>query len=341
MRTWKTIAAGAAFGIALAVGHTVSMAQETVWQAGSVLPGAFWSVKDLSEEAAIWEKESNGKLKVNVLPAASSGVQGPDMLSAASENLLQVSEVFGSNVAGQARILEMLDLPFFVPDDPDFRIELAAKLFDDYARIFEERFGVWMLGMQQLSPRTLYTKQVIAKLDDVKGLKVRAIGPVDSDFTRAMGMAATTTNWGEVYTTIQQGTIDGVWTSDPGALSMKFYEVAPNAYNTGNAGPSFFVVINKDALAGIPEDLRKFIMGRRDEFQKRRFALQRQVRGQIRAGLENAGAKFSEPSAGDKAAMEKMAEPIIAQWANKLDAEDRKLFDKTKALIDEYKASRK
>lgn len=331
-----------ALSVPLGLGFAGSTKAQTVnWQVGHVLPALHWTVADHIAMSKTWEKATNGKLKLNVLPSEASGVKGPDILSSTTENLLQIGAAFGSRVAGQERVLEMFDLPFFVPFDVDFRVKLWDALFDDYASLLEKKFDVWLLGYSQLLPRQLYTKQLVEKVGDIKGLKVRSIGPADSAFTRSLGGVATTTNFGEVYTTIQQGTNDGIWTTHGGALAMKFQEVAPNVYITNNAGPTVFTVISKKALAALPADVRKFVMSQRDVYKKRRVETWKKFGDKVFAILKKKGIKVHAVKAADQAAMDKLAKPIIEKWASRLSPETKPLYLKAKKMIDEFKASKK
>lgn len=332
----------AALALAFAIGAAAGASAQTInWQVGHVLPAAHWTVDHHYKMAEKWLKDTNGRLKLNILPSESSGVKGPDMLSAASENLLQMSDAYGSNVAGQERVLELFDLPFFVPYDIAFRGRLWKALFDDFAEILDKRHNVWLLGYNQLEPRQLYTKRVVQSIADMKGLKIRAIGPVDSDFTRALGAVATTTNFGELYTTIQQGTNDGTWVADSGGLAMKFYEVAPNVWETNNAGPTVFTVISKKALEALPADMRSYIMAQREEYAKERLARLSAAVSRLRDLLLKAGIKLHKVRPEDEAKMLELAAPVIEKWAANLPAQTRPLYDKARKIIADYKASKK
>lgn len=320
---------------------SIAKAQTINWQVGHVLPAAHWTVDQQIKMADKWLKDTNGRLKLNILPSESSGVKGPDMLSAATENLLQMSDAYGSNVAGQERVLELFDLPFFVPFDIDFRARLWAAIFDDFAQLLDKKHGVWLLGINQLEPRQLYTKKPVKTVADFSGLKIRAIGPVDSDFTRSLGSAATTTNFGELYTTIQQGTNDGTWVADSGALAMKFYEVAPNMYETNNAGPTVFTIISKKALAALPEDVRTYVMSQRENYANDRLNRLKGAVTALRKLLVQRGVKVTEVAPADEAKMLELAKPVIQKWAANLPAANKPIYVKAAKIIEDYKASKK
>ena len=114
--------------VALTLGALVTvpaaMAQTPVnWTLGDVDSASHWgpkSAQTLSENVA---KASNNRLKITVYPTESL-FKGKDSLDAVSKNLTQIYRVAGFHVAGEAQILELMDLPLFVPWDYAFRVKL-------------------------------------------------------------------------------------------------------------------------------------------------------------------------------------------------------------------------
>ncbi|MBI3499565.1 MAG: TRAP transporter substrate-binding protein [Proteobacteria bacterium] len=70
-------------------------------------------------------------------------------------------------------------------------------------------------------------KKEIKTVADLKGLKIRTIPtPVFVGAVNAMGASATPMNFGEVYTSLQTGVLDGFEHTASTTLSFKFYEIA-------------------------------------------------------------------------------------------------------------------
>ncbi|MBZ0148425.1 MAG: TRAP transporter substrate-binding protein, partial [Pseudorhodoplanes sp.] len=70
-------------------------------------------------------------------------------------------------------------------------------------------------------------KKEIKTVDDLKGLKIRTIPtPIFVAAVNAMGASATPMNFGEVYTSMQTGVLDGFEHTASTTASFKFYEVA-------------------------------------------------------------------------------------------------------------------
>ena len=242
-RLVSAIAAIAAFAFAGAV-----QAQVINWQDHKINPAGFWLTANEVAFVKKVEDATGGKLKINVFPAGASGFKDKEVLDAVSENLLQMAEVWGGHVAGQEQIMELMDLPLFVPGDTAFRFKLWDTLRPLYADLLKRKYKVYLYDVGQLNPRRLYTKSPVVTLADIKGLKIRAIGPADAGWVRSLGAEATTTNWGELYTALQQKVVDGHMAAYGAHLAMKFDEVTQYIYETANAGPTFFILVNEDAL---------------------------------------------------------------------------------------------
>jgi len=72
----------------------------------------------------------------------------------------------------------------------------------------------------------LMRKKALYTLEDIQGLKIRQPeSPIMLETTRALGASAVPIPWGELYTALQLGTVDGAGVSPPNTRTMKFYEI--------------------------------------------------------------------------------------------------------------------
>jgi tripartite ATP-independent transporter DctP family solute receptor len=77
--------------------------------------------------------------------------------------------------------------------------------------------------------RSVLARKPVNTPDDLRGLKIRTLpNPVITECLRLMGAAATPLAFGEVYTALQAGVLDGVEHDPPTILASKFYETAKN-----------------------------------------------------------------------------------------------------------------
>jgi TRAP-type transport system periplasmic protein len=337
MRSYvKLIAAAAGLSFVFAVG---AQAQTITWQDHKVLPAGFWSVANEIAFVKKVEEATGGKLKITVFPGGSAGFKDRQVLDALSENLLPMGEVFGGHAGGQEPVMELMDLPQFVPGDNAFRFKLWDALRPLYADLLKKKYGLYLYDVMQLNPRRLYTKTPVKSLADLKGLKIRAIGPADAAFVRALGAEATTTNWGELYTALQQKVVDGHMAADGPHLSMKFHEVTEYIYDTANAGPSFFILINEKAMAKLPADVKDTLLKMRPQLTEANRASYASLDPKARAALIERGMKVNAVSDADLATMRKVGNTIVEQWAAKLRPDARPIYETARKMIDAHYAS--
>lgn len=310
------------------------------WTLGDVDSPAHWGPTAARKFAQNVEKATAGRVKITVYPVESL-FKGKDGLDAVSKNLTQMYRVGGLHTAGEERVLELLDLPFFVPNDYDFRNKLWDRLVPMYRELLKKRFGVYVADMHQAEPRMIYTKESFKNLADLKGRKIRTAGPSETEFTRAIGMVPATIMPSEIYTGLQQGVIDGNWVADAPHFYNKGYEVTKYIYDVGSGGFTFYVMVNQKALDELSAADRKAVMAELAVYSKDLRAGSRDGYVNGRKWLLEKGMKVVPVSAQDRATMQKAADRITDAWQKQLDPEQRKLYDVAQKMIGEYRASRK
>ena len=77
--------------------------------------------------------------------------------------------------------------------------------------------------------RSVLSKKPVKTPEDLAGLKIRTLpNPVITECLRLMGAAATPLAFGEIYTALQAGVLDGLEHDPPTILASKFYETSKN-----------------------------------------------------------------------------------------------------------------
>ncbi len=77
--------------------------------------------------------------------------------------------------------------------------------------------------------RSVLAKKPVQTPEDLAGLKIRTLpNPVITECLRLMGAAATPLAFGEIYTALQAGVLDGLEHDPPTILASKFYETSKN-----------------------------------------------------------------------------------------------------------------
>ncbi len=130
----------------------------------------------------------------------------------------------------------------------------VAALFD---KLFLERTGVTVMGWGfQVGARSVYTKNPVSSVGELKGVKLRVL-PTKAfiDTFNIIGATPTPIPINELYTALQTGVVDG-FEHDPGTtLAYKFFEVTKNCLLTKHYYSPMLAFCGKRGMSKIPADL--------------------------------------------------------------------------------------
>lgn len=170
---------------------------------------------------------SEGRLAMEFYPSSQLGDKIASM-EGLKNGTIEMTECAATDLSNYSSIWSVLSLPYLWRDaeqaigtltDPDVRKVLEADA---------EANGFVIISWCNLGSRSvLNTKRAVNNPADMKGLRVRVMeDAVLAGTINAMGASATPMPWSEVYTALQQGTIEGLENSAPVILANGMEEVA-------------------------------------------------------------------------------------------------------------------
>jgi TRAP-type C4-dicarboxylate transport system substrate-binding protein len=286
----------------------------------------------MAADAEIWfaqevEKRSKGRIKITFYPAASLGFGGARIMTVVKDGLLEFAEMWGAHTAGELRINEVIELPGLIPYDLGLRRQIVDSLLPYWERAHAER-NIVPLAVAQVEPRNVYARRPVKTLADLKGMKVRAQGVVETDFTRAIGASPVTLSWEEVYPALQQGTIDAYWVTHSATFNAKLHEVAKHCYEVGLGGATWFLLGNRRAIEGLPADLQKVVRDAGKEAAQRVWDRVDPDIKTFRERLEKGGMAFTQATPQDMKVMLDAAQGVWAEWTQKGGPVAKEMVDK-------------
>jgi len=96
---------------------------------------------------------------------------------------------------------------------------------------------------------------------DLKGIKIRTMeNPIHLAFFKAVGANPTPMSWGELYTALQQGTVDAQENPYAMIVDGKFYEVQKYVSETGHVFSFEVLIANKKFMDSLPADLNELVV---------------------------------------------------------------------------------
>lgn len=210
------------------------------------------------EWAKAIEKLTSGRLKVQVLPpGAMCGVT--DIITYLGRGVFQASVTAG---------------PFYTGTIPEGVLELGLPLsHQSYDEIWDamenrglgdlirEAYGEHNVEWWYAAGDPYYhfaTTFPVNKLEDFKGKKIRAVG-IYGEYVQKLGASAVVVPGAEMYMALKLGTIDGAIYGASGLQDIKLHEVVDYYVQPTAAHVAICLVINKDALAALPDDIETIV----------------------------------------------------------------------------------
>jgi tripartite ATP-independent transporter DctP family solute receptor len=216
--------------------------------------------------AKIVDEKSNGRIKVTVYPLtlgnAREVIEGVQL--GTIEMTLQAEMM---NFAPEPGVFS---LPFIFKGWDHLNKVLSSQPAQEIADRFLKKTGIRVLGwMEQGFRVTITNNKPIQTADDLKGLKIRL--PEDKVLVRTfelLGANPTVIPWGEVYTSLQTGLVEGMESTPPGIYSMKFYEITNYLTLTNHQHSVLGVLINEGFYQKLSNEDKKIINEAADEMLK-------------------------------------------------------------------------
>jgi len=142
---------------------------------------------------------------------------------------------------------QVLTLPFIFRDVTHLHKTVDGPVGDELAKLIEQQLNMVVLSWFDAGARSMYTRsRPIRTPADMQGLKIRVqTSDLWVDLIRALGANATPLPFGEVYTALQTGVIDGAENNWPSYESQRHFEVARFYSTTEHSNVPEIVVVAK------------------------------------------------------------------------------------------------
>lgn len=218
----KLTAATFAFG-SLLVGIANA---ETVLRSADTHPDGYPTVEAVKYMGELIKQRTNGAYSVEVYHSAQLGEE-KDTIEQTQTGVIDLNRVSMGPFNGIVPETAVPSLPYMFRSVDHMRHVMDGPIGDEILKAFEAH-GLVGLAFYDSGARSFYnTKKDIASMADMKGMKFRVIqSDVFVDMVNALGANATPMAYGEVYSALQTGVIDGAENNWPSFESAKHYEVA-------------------------------------------------------------------------------------------------------------------
>lgn len=169
---------------------------------------------------------SAGKMRIDVYPGGQLGSER-ELMELLQIGSVAMTKVSSSPMEGFVPEMKVFSVPYVIRDSEHFwrvlNSELGRKLL-----LAGEHVRLRGLGYYDAGSRNFYmVDEPIHTPDDLIGKKVRVLKSQTAvKMMSALGGSGTPISWGELYTALQQGVVDGAENNPPSFYTSKHYEVA-------------------------------------------------------------------------------------------------------------------
>ncbi|MFY0543582.1 TRAP transporter substrate-binding protein [Brevibacillus sp. H7] len=270
--------------------------------------------KAATKFAELLQEKTGGKVKVEVYP--SSQLYGDkDELEALQAGNVQVIAPSATKLVGFNPSFQIVDMPFlFKNHDSVVKFwdgELGKTLMNSLESKNMQGLAMWENGFKVFT-----SNKPISKPEDFKGQKFRTqAGKVLEAQFKALGSGAATIPFGETYTALQQGTVDGQENTWNNIDTQKYEEVQKNLLVSNHGRIDYIVLTNKKWYDGLPADIKKAF----DEAMAEATKYERQLAVELDKGSEEKlrkSGKFQiiELSEAEREGFVKLMESVYSEF---------------------------
>lgn len=260
------------------------------------------------------EERSKGKFRVDVLDSSKFGNTN-SIIQGLQLGMLQMASDSTSNLSIGSDKLLLFDMPFLFPDYASTDKVTDGPVGQQLAKSLE-RTGIIGLGYIDIGFRNIYNgKKSLATLDDAKGMKIRATNSkAHIAILKLLGMNPTPMGWSEVYTALQQGTVDGVDIDLNLAWFNNFHEVNKNVTIVNSFYSPHLVMMSKKFMDTLSPADKKMFMDTFNEIKLYERKLIRENEMMIVDKMKQMGINVVELSPEERAKWQKATQEVYTQF---------------------------
>jgi TRAP-type C4-dicarboxylate transport system substrate-binding protein len=257
------------------------------------------------------EKRTDNKVQISVF-AGGTLTKAPQCYSGTVKGISDLGFSLFAYTRGRFPVMAAVDLPMGYADG-----KVASRVAQEFAIAFKpkELSDVKVLYLHAHGPGLLHTKKPVKKLEDLKGMKIRATG-LSAKIVKALGGVPVAMPQGGTYEALKKGVVEGTFGPMEVLKGWKQAEVikyTTECYSIGYT-TTFFVVMNLDKWNSLPADIKKIFDEVSDKYTD--------VHGNVWDSTDQEGRKYTlslgneiiSLSDEESARWRKAVEPVINDY---------------------------
>lgn len=222
------------FSVVLFAGFSVN-AMADVLKAADVHPEGYPNVVAMQNLGKKLEAATKGRLSLRMFPGMTLGNE-KETIEQTQVGAIQIVRISLGAVGPVVPDVNVFNMPFVFRDEAHMRKVIDGPIGDEIlAKITASPAKLVGLGWMDGGTRNLYTKKPIKGPADLKGQKIRMMGnPLFVDTMNAMGGNGISMGFGELFSALQTGVVDGAENNEPTYVTQNHHTLAKFYSLTGH-----------------------------------------------------------------------------------------------------------
>ncbi|MFZ7101085.1 MAG: TRAP transporter substrate-binding protein [Peptococcaceae bacterium] len=269
----------------------------------------------LVEFGRLLKERTNGKYAVEVYPSAQLGSER-EAIEGVQMGTIDLTLVSTAPLAGFSDAFLVTDLPFIFTSREHAYEVLDGEIGQD---MFSKLDGTGLVGLSYWENgfrNVTNSKLPIVHPEDMKGIKVRTMeNQIHMDSFREIGADPTPMAFGELFTALQQKTVDGQENPLPIISTSKFFEVQDYLAMTGHFYAPAPLLISQTLWDNLSDDEKDIFQQTANDARDFERQIILDMDNKLLDELKAAGMEVTEP---DKAEWQAAMAPVYEKWQDKI-----------------------
>jgi len=210
-------------------------AQNLTLKAHDTHPAGYPTVVAVENMGKKLDTATKGRMKVQMFPGAVLG-QEKEAVEQVQLGAIQLARISLGVIGPVVPEVDVFNMPFVFRDITHMRKVIDGAIGQELLdKVTASPARLVALGWMDGGARSLYTKKPVRTPADLKGVKVRMMGnPLFVDTMNAMGGNGISMAYGEVFTALQTGVIDGAENNPPSMFTSNHFTTGAKYYSQTN-----------------------------------------------------------------------------------------------------------
>ncbi len=210
----------------------------------------------------VLEAETGGAVEVQIFPNSQLGSEEESTQMVKLGLIAANASSTAGGLSTSVPEAELFNLPFIFRDLDHCYSVIDGPIGQDLARTVEEKLNCLVLGYWFSGIRNVWnSKRPVLRPEDLRGIKLRVMSsPMLIESFNALGAQATPMAFGELYSALQTGVVDGGETDHLDLLYEKFHEVTKYVSYTNHMFLVIALIFSKKIYNKLPPDVQRAVL---------------------------------------------------------------------------------